>query len=392
MNAFLKKLSCIFLVAMVSAMPSAAGGNGAFPEDPEYFGDPDVEYANIKVVSYYDSEPMDGMDDEYCMLMENSPVLLKYVDDKLEETMAVIGPFTQIFAEAPLYRFTVGVDTVDMDIRQPFAGVLDLRYMDAIHGCRKFGLAKRYVREGTGCSADFLIHLAMPDNTPLTIKDIISDKINCDMSMLLHDYWADESDTTLSMPSPRQRDWTPEQLADHYYTQFRALYDKFFNPYPGSDEELLFAPGFSFHLYAYPVWQNADSTLTTWKFYEYKYGGGAHGAMEEFFLTFDNVSGRLLGAADLIPEGCVKEATDTLRHQLNVFHGAHSEDDYWLEPDIEIYPDLTDAWSEILYEVIDGKMYPRPAMTSRGLVFSYQPYEKGSFADGILHFTQSVDW
>ncbi|WP_368408261.1 RsiV family protein [uncultured Duncaniella sp.] len=30
--------------------------------------------------------------------------------------------------------------------------------------------------------------------------------------------------------------------------------------------------------------------------------------------------------------------------------------------------------------------YPRPALTNQGVVFSYQPYEKGSFAEGILHF------
>ncbi|WP_354667204.1 RsiV family protein, partial [uncultured Duncaniella sp.] len=40
----------------------------------------------------------------------------------------------------------------------------------------------------------------------------------------------------------------------------------------------------------------------------------------------------------------------------------------------------------MLKEVYDGAYYPRPALTNQGVVFSYQPYEKGSFAEGILHF------
>lgn len=42
--------------------------------------------------------------------------------------------------------------------------------------------------------------------------------------------------------------------------------------------------------------------------------------------------------------------------------------------------------SEIIKEVYQGSYYPRPALTNEGLVFSYQPYEKGAFCEGILHF------
>jgi len=43
---------------------------------------------------------------------------------------------------------------------------------------------------------------------------------------------------------------------------------------------------------------------------------------------------------------------------------------------------------KILEEKFDGKIYPRPAVTSSGIVFSYQTYDKGSNADEVLHFTQ----
>lgn len=33
-----------------------------------------------------------------------------------------------------------------------------------------------------------------------------------------------------------------------------------------------------------------------------------------------------------------------------------------------------------------SNVIPRPALTSRGVVFSYQPYEIGCYADGDIHF------
>lgn len=38
--------------------------------------------------------------------------------------------------------------------------------------------------------------------------------------------------------------------------------------------------------------------------------------------------------------------------------------------------------------VVEGKYYPRHAITNEGIVFSYQTYEKGANFDGVLHFVQ----
>ena len=42
--------------------------------------------------------------------------------------------------------------------------------------------------------------------------------------------------------------------------------------------------------------------------------------------------------------------------------------------------------SAIVKENIKGKLYPRPAMTENGMVFTYQPYEMGAFTEGAIHF------
>ena len=57
-----------------------------------------------------------------------------------------------------------------------------------------------------------------------------------------------------------------------------------------------------------------------------------------------------------------------------------------LDADLDCESGVTAIQSKILNEKIDGKIYPRPAITRNGIVFSYQTYEKGSNADGTLHF------
>ncbi|MCM1075753.1 MAG: RsiV family protein [Bacteroides sp.] len=58
----------------------------------------------------------------------------------------------------------------------------------------------------------------------------------------------------------------------------------------------------------------------------------------------------------------------------------------------ETYPaameehELASNSPSLIKEFRNEKIYPRPALTRHGVVFSYQPYEAGCFAEGILHF------
>lgn len=174
-----------------------------------------------------------------------------------------------------------------------------------------------------------------------------------------------------------------DQMMQYYYKQFCRLY---FKEECGDEELIADAMGayYSLQNYIYPVWRSADGKLTTWKFYEYRYMGGAHGGETEYFLTFDNRTGRILGVKDFFTDEEFKQAVSLLAKQLNAYHETESGQ----VAELEAAADLTTEDSTPLNEVIGGKLYPRPAMTNQGIVFSYQTYEKGGNADGLLHFTQ----
>lgn len=346
----------------------------------EYHKSPLAEYGNIKVYADYCLEDKDkkyGDDVD----AKDETYLIRYVDDRPRDSMILAGPYMRLLGEGPLCRIVVGVDTVNVNIKRQFCKVLDLRFQDALPGCKFYRISRHYAINDSARSTDFQINIAMKDSTPLFIKDFISEMIRDDVAPFFDEYTNGEY-VTPYIPMIRMRNRTVEQMMEHYYYQFRKFYDKEFKPEPGSDERA-YGEWYSYQCYAYPVWQNSDSTLTTWKFYSYNYTGGAHGGESEYFLTFDNNTGRFLGAKDFFKKGDFKKAIDKLAQQLDTYHGSTGS-----EADLNSEYNVTAVQSSTMNEVIDGKIYPRPAITNQGIVFSYQTYEKGGNADGVMHFTQ----
>ncbi len=58
------------------------------------------------------------------------------------------------------------------------------------------------------------------------------------------------------------------------------------------------------------------------------------------------------------------------------------------EADLDSEYNITTDQSSTMNEDISGNVDPRPAIRNQEIVFSCQTYEKGSNADGVLHFTQ----
>ena len=134
-----------------------------------------------------------------------------------------------------------------------------------------------------------------------------------------------------------------------------------------------------------PTWESSDKRYVTYRFYSYYYTMGAHGFMEEYYLTFNNETGNLLGFDDIIGNAFFPKAINLLEQKLTAKEAEYHDMD-------EPYPAAMDAGqleanaSVIIKDVYNGSYYPRPGMTKAGIVFSYQPYEKGAFCEGILHF------
>lgn len=107
--------------------------------------------------------------------------------------------------------------------------------------------------------------------------------------------------------------------------------------------------------------------------------------MEEYYLTFNEETGYILGYEEIIGAKAFPDAIKLLEQKLTAKEAQYRDMD-------EPYPAGMDAEqleanaSEIIKEVYQGLYYPRPALTKEGIVFSYQPYEKGAFCEGILHF------
>lgn len=349
-------------------------------EHTEYQRLPLAEYGNVKVYVDFCLEDNDHKygDDLYA---KDETYLTRFVDNKPMESMILKGPYMRLLGDGVRCRIVVGVDTVNVNIKRPFGKFLDLRFRDALSGCRFYRLSRHYALNDSAWDTDFQINIAMRDNTPLFIKDFISNMIRDDVAGYFDELKNGEWIVPY-VPMIKMRNRTVEQMMEHYYYQFRKLYDKEFKPEPGSDERV-FGQHYSYQYYAYPVWQNSDSTLTTWKFYKYSYMGGAHGGESEYFLTFDNETGRILGAMDFFSKANFRKAIERLAVQLDTYHGTTG-----YEADLNSEYSVTAVQSSTMNEVIDGKIYPRPAITNHGIVFSYQTYEKGGNADGVMHFTQ----
>lgn len=348
-------------------------------------GEPLAESGNVKVyVDFcWDDDGHIYYDD---VIAKEQTCLFRYVDDKPKDSMILVGPYMRLLGSGNQCCIVVGVDTVSINIKRPFSKTLDLRFRDALSGCKFYRLSRHYALNDSAWKTDFQINIAMRDSTPLFFKDFISEMIRDDVASFFDEYKDDEYITPY-IPMIRMRNRTVEQMMEHYYYQFRKLYDKEFKPEPGSYERA-YGQHYSYQYYAYPVWQNSDSTLATWKFYNFSYMGGAHGGEREYYLTFDNETGRILGASDFLSKREIRKATETLGRQLNIYHGNDPDGDIcyyaWLDDDSNIIA----AHDKTINERIDGKVYPRPAITKQGIVFSYQTYEKGAYWDRILHFTQ----
>lgn len=114
--------------------------------------------------------------------------------------------------------------------------------------------------------------------------------------------------------------------------------------------------------------------------------GGVHGGETDFFLTFDNQTGRILGISDFFTKTEFNAAVEELTRQLNARMGSDTYTGGELTAELDYDSNVTAVHSKILNEKVNGSLYPRPAITKYGIVFSYQTYEKGSNTDGILHF------
>ena len=344
-----------------------------------YYGDTLFQYDGKTVIADYFTEE----DKEVSSL--SSYLLLTYADTVAVDTCRVIGNGAYV-ADGAIFKYAVGIDTIRYDMRylpdsiKPIlallpSGTVEHRYT------RSFELNDSSWR----CDFKFLAYL--PKGHPTWLNQFIATIMRNDIQGLyldnkgadriLKEYYSIKT-TPRKIGGINASSMSPEQVAVHFSKEHERLYRKDF-----TEED--FGPKYDYMMEVAPAWESRTGQYVTYRFYTYYYTMGAHGFMEEYYLTFDNENGRILGYNDIFGANDFKKVLDLLEQEITAqkkefmnFDGIYPAS---LEKD-----ELESNASEILKEVYDGAYYPRPALTNQGVVFSYQPYEKGSFAEGILHF------
>lgn len=130
-----------------------------------------------------------------------------------------------------------------------------------------------------------------------------------------------------------------------------------------------------------PVCHTANNTLFTWSVEDEINFGGPHGMPYEYSMTFRQGETQPLGLKDVFKVASLPRVFQLISNKLRV-KMAHTPAGYSRKAYLEDEPDEdTPIWT---YEKYNGKFYPRLALTPRGISFTYQPYQKGSFDEGTV--------
>ena len=344
-----------------------------------YYGDTLFQYDGKTVIADYFTEE----DKEVSSL--STYLLLTYADTVAVDTCRVIGNGAYV-ADGAIFKYAVGIDTIRYDMRylpdsiQPILALLP-------SGTVEHSYTRSFKLNDSSWRCDFKFLAYLPKGHPTWLNQFIATIIRNDIQGLyldnkgadriLKEYYSIKA-TLRKIGGINASSMSPEQIAVHFSKEHERLYRKDF-----TEED--FGPKYDYMMEVAPAWESRTGQYVTYRFYTYYYTMGAHGFMEEYYLTFDNENGRILGYNDIFGANDLKKALELLEQEITAqkkefmnFDGIYPAS---LEKD-----ELESNASEILKEVYDGAYYPRPALTNQGIVFSYQPYEKGSFAEGILHF------
>lgn len=177
-----------------------------------------------------------------------------------------------------------------------------------------------------------------------------------------------------------------EQAFNAAWNAYRKEYRSLFK-----NEDEMEHYGFNFILR--PTWQDAGKGLTTLRLYSDGYYGGAHGMYYLFYTTINKATQQALGFKDIFKPEATQAVIALLDKKVDAWKAKYGFTDMGTKgsalddaPTKESFRQITGC-----VEQIGGKYYPRPALTGRGVVFSYFPYEIGPYAAGDAHIVLTYD-
>lgn len=126
----------------------------------------------------------------------------------------------------------------------------------------------------------------------------------------------------------------------------------------------------------------SNGKYVSYQQYTHYYGGGAHGMPTENIESFDMVNKEVIDWEYLFKSDCEKEVVYLL------FHVAQKDSRYRKWERTESIAAIKEHFEQCIEGRRNGQIVlPKPGLTDKGVVFSFQPYAIGCFAEGVYHFT-----
>ncbi len=351
-------------------------------EPYRYYGDTLYQFDGKTVVCDYYA----GDDDEVSSF--SSSALITYVDTVPIDTCRVIGN-GRCFTDGSTLKFAIGVDTIRYDMRNLPDSINPIREMLPTN-IMEHKYARGFELTDSSWRCDFKFIAYLPENHPVWLNQFIATIMRNDIQALylddkgagrvLKEYYGIKANPK-KVDGIDAANMTPKDIARHFATVHERLYR---NEFKVEDVDG-YGPKYDYMLEISPAWTSPDGRYATYRFYSYYYTMGAHGFMEEYYLTFNEETGYILGYEDIIGAEAFPYAIKQLEQKLTAQKAQYRDMDEPCPASMDAEQLEANA-SEIIKEVYQGSYYPRPALTKEGMVFSYQPYEKGAFCEGILHF------
>ena len=178
-------------------------------------------------------------------------------------------------------------------------------------------------------------------------------------------------------------DFSAEKLMEEHKANAKEFCDSFLVDY--SDPYFW---SYTFDLLVHPVWKSADGRWVTYRFSDRFTAGLGHGEYGDYYFTFDSRTGRLLKLEDLFTEKGWKSSLAYIAQRLNEMNLKYAEDTIRVsqEPVDWTFAGIEDDGfgQHGMQDKFKGMYFPYPALMRDGILFNYQVYDKGCFAQGLM--------
>ncbi len=356
-------------------------------ESKPYYGDTIAQYDNTTVCIFFggttSSQEVSSIDQTMFIILREGAV---------PDTSLIVDMHNGVWINGETVYIKFGIDTMCFSVRNLPHEINLMDIYATNKGWEKHTYSYSFQLSDSSWNCDFFFQTYLPHDVPVWTREFMKTVINNDIAALyldnkgidkiLNQYYGIARDPKRLRKLDASIS-TPEQIAAHYAKEHERLYRRDFDKVDEDGKKL--GPKYDYLFKMNPVWQSKDGKYITYRFYTFYYAMGLHGFMEEYYLTFDKTTGKLLGAKELFKSKKFDSVIKKLERHINDYKHNDINSEILFTADLG-EDNIENNSSEILKEIVNGKIYPRPAMTNKGVVFTYQPYEMGSFVEGVIHF------